>query len=255
MPENPLLPNAQLGALHALLEQVLTHEKQLPRKKSSSGAAKTGSAVPVSRREALLAGTLLQLCAGDILVAEPADLLPAALLLSRAEEGGASNLSLSPGSPQLALATGLAEALQRGGTDRLVFVLLRTGMAEAEWASTLARAEEAKLPLIVACADPSGADTFRRTSQTAPDTRLSVSWSSVQKVASKSKLPVLSVDGEDAVAVYRVMQESVLRARSGGGPALIWAMLPTPAEARIQPRSALPLRRLERYLRTRHIAF
>ena len=258
MPENPLLPNAQLRALHALLVQTLEHEKAL----RGRGAARRAVAMPpLTRREALLAGTLLQLGTGDVLVAEPGDAIPSAIARSQATKTNipASTLDLSLGSPQFGLASALAGGLQQADTDRVVLVFVRAGLAEADWAKTLAHAEEAKLPLIVACADPSGANAFRPISEPAPPKTASsktapLTWSNVQKTAFKVKFPVLSVDGEDAVAVYRVMQESVLRARSGGGPAILWAMLPDGTESvGKQPKAALPLRRLEHYLKTRNI--
>ena len=52
--------------------------------------------------------------------------------------------------------------------------------------------------------------------------------SSIQKVddetnatAAKCGFPSISVDGHDAVAVYRVVQEAIARARKGGGPTLV----------------------------------
>jgi pyruvate dehydrogenase E1 component alpha subunit len=71
----------------------------------------------------------------------------------------------------------------------------------------------------------------------------------MQRLAKKLHLPVFAVDGEDAVAVYRVMQESVLRARAGGGPAVFWAVLSPQRPSR----SDLPLARLRSYLAARRI--
>ena len=250
MPENPLLPNAQLRALHALLTDTLTMEKAL----CGRGAKRrAGTRSPLPNREALLAGSLVQLCPGDILVAEPNDPLPNALV--RARENAASILELSAGSPQVALATSLAGGLKQSGSDRVIFALLRSGADEANWTKSLAFAEESKLPLILACADPSGDQAFRVTKPSAPTKSAPITWTTIQKLSTKHKLPVLSVDGEDAVAVYRVVQESILRARSGGGPAVLWAMLRDSSSPRnARPGSAPPLRRLERYLKTRGIS-
>ena len=65
---------------------------------------------------------------------------------------------------------------------------------------------------------------------------------------------MLTVDGEDAVAVYRTAQEGILRARVGGGPAVLWAALATVAEAKARPASQRPVARLTRYMRARKIA-
>ena len=66
-------------------------------------------------------------------------------------------------------------------------------------------------------------------------------WPELTKLAHGLHLPHFPVDGEDAVAVYRVMQETSARARSGGGPSVIWAML---SAERLAPRQQ-PLKRLD----------
>lgn len=258
LPENPLLPNDRLRSLHALLSQSVAENGASQRsRRSGSKIADAPESQPgtlLRHREALLAATLLQLCPGDILVAEPQDTLAHTILRFTMAATGASLslLELAHGSPQLALALGMSQVLQRTGNGSLVFTLLQSGYNEPEWAHALTLAQETQLPLILACAEPGGADSFRTDRQTTRGAPLN--WTSVQRLASRSGLPILSVDGEDAVAVYRVMQESVLRARSGGGPAVLWAMLPTPAEAASRPRTLLPLARLERYLQARQIA-
>lgn len=258
MSENPLLPNAQLRALLSLLRQALVEEQAV--RGRATGRAKQGAATAteITGKEALIAGTLLQLEPGDVFVPEPHDRSSATLLPSSGERTAdrVSVLQTSSASPQVALAAGMAAALQRSGEDRLVFAYVRAGITEPKWAETLAMAEQSKLPLVVACADPSGSETFRREVEARSPENLPLTWTTAQKLALKAKLPILSVDGEDAVAVYRVMQESVLRARSGGGPALLWAMLPRPGAAgKTRSKAELPLARLERYLRTRAIAF
>jgi TPP-dependent pyruvate/acetoin dehydrogenase alpha subunit len=69
---------------------------------------------------------------------------------------------------------------------------------------------------------------------------------------------MMPVDGEDAVGVYRVMQESALRARLGGGPAVIWAFMnpglnSSPSRTADQPRAKQPIARLRSYLAARQI--
>lgn len=251
MAENPLLPNAELRALRSWTKRATaleTKRSQTPSKEL------TGSAY--SSRAALLAGTLLQLCPGDLLVPEPGDNSAAALLHpQKGSTAGPLVSVLQAPSPQaqLLLGAGLAAALKRSGADRLVLACTHPGLPDTSWAEALTWAHTEELPLVLAVADPSGQDAFRSKPSSEPGT---LAWTSIQKLASKLKLPVLSVDGEDAVAVYRVMQESVLRARSGGGPAVLWAMLPTPKQlSSARPASALPLGRLEHYLRSRKVSF
>lgn len=77
-------------------------------------------------------------------------------------------------------------------------------------------------------------------------------------------LPAFNVDGNDVVAVYRVAQEAIRRARQGYGPALIecqtyrWCQLETDSASR-RPgtveleQSADPLARMEAYLEPKRL--
>ncbi len=253
MAENPLLPDAELRALHTLLKQA-THLGKAGRR-GSSGHQQFVSPEAIGNPEpaALLAGTLLQLAAGDTLVARTDAVLPLALLAKRAnfDPHSLSVLRTGTGQARLLAAAALAEAYRRQKADRLVLALVHAGEDQPDWVPALQWAQAEQLPLIVACADPSGEAAFRldpaRPGQ-------SLTWTNLRNPAAKMKLPVLTVDGEDAVAVYRVMQESVLRARSGGGPAVLWAALPAPSrEAVARPRNEAPLARLAHFLRSRNI--
>ena len=79
-------------------------------------------------------------------------------------------------------------------------------------------------------------------------------FAAMSKLAKRLKLPVLTVDGEDAVAIYRVMQESVLRARQGGGPAVLWAVMTPTRSLATMPASSQPIARLRSYLSARKIS-
>lgn len=253
MAENPLLPNAELRALLRFLRAL-----------SNSGEDRNTPFAPTRRRrldfrqqgrEALLAGTLLQLKAPDVLVLPEAGteglqrLLPGTTdkvrelpLLSR----------LSSSSGLLSTAVGIASGLKRAKREGLVLVLVEAGIAMAHWVEALTWAQAEQLPLVLACADPSGDEAFRAGRDVDADR---LTWDSLRKPAARLQLPVLTVDGDDAVAVYRVMQESVLRARAGGGPAVLWAALPADGRpgVRRKPGGAVP--RLESYLAVRKIPF
>jgi len=253
--ENPLLPSAELRSLYALLQEAESLSA-LPAAPGFSPGPKrrTAPSAGTGGRSALLSGTLLQLSPGDVLVAEPGDEMPSTLLRSRPskpKQGSPAAPNFSGSDSSLLFATGLAAASKRAGSDRLVLTFVRAGATTPHWREALKWAQTDQLPLIVACADPSGGAAFCSTPQQEPDT---LTWTAVGKATAKLKLPILSVDGEDAVAVYRVMQESVLRARSGNGPAILWAMLPTTQELR-RSRAAevTPLGRLQHFLRTRRI--
>jgi TPP-dependent pyruvate/acetoin dehydrogenase alpha subunit len=54
-----------------------------------------------------------------------------------------------------------------------------------------------------------------------PDPRLLVAVKDMDNMPQDGGIPTLAVDGNDVVAVYRVAQEAIRRARQGHGPALI----------------------------------
>ncbi len=197
----------------------------------------------------------MQLLPGDTLVPEPSDSAALTLIAPEKLKSSQTVSTLHFPAPDtfLLTAAGVAAAQKRSGNDKLVLAFAQSGLTNLTWANALTWAQTEDLPLIVAVADPSGPEAFRPPLSTEPNT---LDWSSLTRLARKLHLPILSVDGEDAVAVYRVMQESVLRARSGAGPAVLWAVLPSAETlSKDRPSSATPLRRLERYMKTRSISF
>ena len=250
MAENPLLPDAELRALLALTKRCAALDAKALRQTSAT----RGRFVPTASREALLAGTTQQLQPGDLLVGEQGDTAINALTPSSPSQQ-TNNTPVLPalaGKPSgILLITAMAAALQAAGTDRVVLSFLRAGKSTPGWIPALTWAQERRLPLVLVCADPSGTGAFQTAQRAAAD---GFTWSEVNRVAQRLQLPILSADGEDAVAVYRVAQESFLRARTGGGPALLWAMLPTGKEMSAQSRNMKPIHRLMRYLRARRIS-
>ena len=111
--------------------------------------------------------------------------------------------------------------------------------AEAGWQEALTYAATARLPLILVIAS---VETLRAANLK------SLTWPALSKLAKKLRLPVLTVDGADAVAVYRVMQESAHRARLGDGAAVIWCALPAKNSA-----ARDPLRNMKTYLAARNL--
>jgi pyruvate dehydrogenase E1 component alpha subunit len=238
LPENPLLPNRKLRELHALIERCRDLEKRNPAR------ARAGA------REALLAATAIQLLPGDVLLAEPGD--RAAAALAPLPKSSAAPAAATPSIPRIPLAAAMAAGLQAAATAEganagLVLALARAAAAEPGWSAALEWAHAAQLPLLLCCADATGGK-LPRAGASKQDPALT--WTNLSRFAKKLRLPVFAVDGEDAVAVYRVMQESVIRARDGGGPAVLWAVLSP------QPPTGLqrPLARLRSYLESRRIS-
>jgi len=205
-------------------------------------------------REALLAATAMQLLPGDLLCSTVedttvAELAPAALPGRSEKKPGKKKGYVAPRlSTRLTACAAMARGLQAAGTEGIVLAFASAGEAEPGWAEALAWAQAEQLQLLLACNDATGGAAMRRGRKSA-ETKLT--WTAMNRLAARLYLPILAVDGEDAVAVYRVMQESVIRARSGGGPAVIWAVTTPPSET--LSRSRTPIARLESYLAVRKI--
>jgi hypothetical protein len=236
LPENPLLPNRRLKELLELMNRCHALDRRTPKQLN---------------REALLAATAIHLEDGDILAADPADKAapffapnqkPNSLVTWKAVVKPEDNVTL-PKVSRLALTAAMAQGLRASGGGGVVLNLTTTSASEPGWADSLSYAQHARLPLLLAVADPTAGRAGR-----SPN---ALSLPAVTKAAKKLKLPVLPVDGEDAVAVYRVMQECLLRARLGEGPAVIWGILTPLAKGARLGRSAQPIARMESYLAVR----
>lgn len=232
MPENPLLPHRKLSELYLLMLRCLELERSAARRKAARGGA----------REALLAATTMQLMPGDLLCSEPGD-TTLEELAPKGKDPKVPGLLAAIRDARLAASAAAARGLTAAGSHGLVLAYVRAGEVEAGWAEALAWAYEQRVPLVVVCEDAVNGGAGKRAGV--------VSWPAMQAFAKKLRLPILAVDGADAVAVYRVMQESVIRARHNDGPAVIWAVT-SPRDAKM-PRSQQPLGRLQSYLRVRSI--
>jgi len=223
--ENPLLPNAKLRELYALMQR-------------ARALSKAPASAP--RFEAILCATLMHIEPGDY-ISPPPNAQVATLL---AAERTAISKKIAP--PQtlpptqrLAVASGIAQGLKLANPGRFVVVYTDAGRPETGWQETITYASTARLPLILVIAS---VETPRAANPK------SLTWPSLSRLAKKLRLPILTVDGADAVAVYRVMQESAHRARLGDGAAVIWCALPAKNSAATDP-----LRNMESYLAARNL--
>ena len=237
MSENPLLPHSKLRELHALMVRC----RSLERKQPSRG----------SIREALLAATLIHLLPGDLLSGDAGNRVLEALAPEGKHQSPAGSLiggDFLGG--RLLICAAAARGLQAAGGDGVLLAFARAGGSERGWMEALEWAQQSQLPLLLACSDATNgaASGSRKSADPAID------FSSMSRFARRHHLPVLTVDGEDAVAVYRVMQESVLRARQGGGPSVLWAVMTPGRSLATLPRSSQPISRLRSYLAARKIS-
>jgi pyruvate dehydrogenase E1 component alpha subunit len=239
--ENPLLPHRKLQELHALILHCRALDRAL-RGKTKSPA-----------REALLAASAIHLQPGDLIFAEADDSVAASL----APKSSARKSLRKPTQavefqlPRLAAAAAAAHSLKPSPKSKSKnFVLAHTheNALEPNWQATLRFAHDNKLPLLFLCA---GAHPHPRQTAAQKANRNAFTWESVRRFCARLHLPLLPVDGEDAVALYRVFQESTLHARAGAAPAVIWAMFhpSTVALSRWQT----PVARLQAYCRARGI--
>ena len=125
---------------------------------------------------------------------------------------------------QLAVATGIALALKERKARNIAVLLARElGPGAKGYDELLRFAAGRKLPVIYLLQTATGSEHLRIQAQ-------------------KCGLPGITVDGSDAVAMLRVVQECTRRAREGHGPSLIAYRL-----------SADPLALMEAYLRKRSL--
>lgn len=122
---------------------------------------------------------------------------------------------------QAGIATGIALARSKETPGGITLAFLSNVSGHAE---TFAFARIHKLPIIYVCL---GADLD-------------------EEEAQSYGFPAIPVDSNDAVAVYRVAYECILRARQGGGPSML-ACTTFPVELS-EAKSQDPLRNMERYL-------
>lgn len=196
----------------------------------------------VAGREAVAVATAAALTAGDTIAASPRDLaaLAAAGTPSRAFQGGAdlgcdragllgfTSLSDDP----FNAGTGIALAHKLEKKQRVVVAL---GIQEAALEGAreaLKLAGSGKLPVVYVIQN--GGD----------DAAYAPLLKAVSLLARSGGFPGVIVDGQDVVAVWRVAQESVYRARNGGGATLIDCRMDAARD---------PLAHMEHYLRKRSL--
>jgi len=223
--DNPLLPKDRLRELRALMQRVRT----MDRRKTKA-------------REALLAATLIHLSAGDLVSADADDATLRALAPKSKAGDDAQDV---PQSLRIPLCAGAARGMHTAATDRLSVAFVEAGTSQPGWTDALRWAYRDRLPLLLVVADDGTHISRKRPARSTPY----LLWPELTKLAHGIHLPHFPVDGEDAVAVYRVMQETSARARSGGGPSVIWAILGPGRPASRQQ----PLKRLEAYMAVRGI--
>jgi TPP-dependent pyruvate/acetoin dehydrogenase alpha subunit len=226
--ENPLIPNARVRQIYRAMVAMRALAKALPPSK------RDGLGV-----EACLAATSVDLGPGDLVsdalagpVLEFLRGAPLGAVLGRdkskrgakADCGAAARLPVGLSvADRIWTALGAAAALKATGTQaavaakatgetpmdgRVVMAYVRPGEVPAAlWRKALVFAREQELPLVLVVLPPAKGDKRRA--------------GGVCTLALECGVPGIPVDADDAVAIYRVAQESIGRARIGGGVALM----------------------------------
>ena len=183
-----------------------------------------GVTASIAGGEAILAGATAELTPDDTVVARPrsvAALLLQRVLLDRELEGACpagEALRCSPSSAYgvedaFHLGTGLALALKLQEAHRVVVAFADAVPSLGIWQAAFRFAGVHKLPVIYVIGN--GAPEASLMEQH-PDL-----FEQVGLMARDCGFPGIFVDGNDSVAVWRVVQESVHRARNGHGPTLV----------------------------------
>lgn len=197
------------------------------------------------RLEAMIAASMLHLEAGDICLPFGISKASTQLASERLAEHKSALETPLPSVETIAYATGASLSLKLYAQQRFALACCVGGGATARteqgWKQSVLYAQQASLPLVLLCADFA-----------APRSKSAeaLTWSNLSALARKHRLPLLTVDGTDAVAVHRVMQESSIRARQGDGLAIIWSVLPS---ANDRSSASDPLRKMRSYLAVRDL--
>ncbi len=223
--ENPLVPNAVLRQMHTAIQAL--------RRSSSRGA--TSARCPRGQ-EAICTSALLTLRAGDLVSDLPGRALTQTVVQALQLEAAPTPLPIGATSPhqRLLLAVGAAAALraQAAGAVLLAFAGA-ADLKRTQWQEVLGLAGASSLPILFIALPGK--------------TLVGQGWLSDH--AQGFGVPGIPVDLADAVALYRVLQESALRARHGDGPALLepiaWTLDGSSSQA------ADPLRTMQQLLRQR----
>ncbi len=198
-------------------------------------------------QEALVAGATLELRSEDTLVASPRKLAAqiakgtrlSAVACKNGDQVGFATASSSDSLDPFNFATGIALAYWLENKRNAVVALSAEGSSSPErWHEAMKFAGIHKLPVIYVLRCCSAFESQAATGM--PVLEDLSFW------ASDCGVPGIIVDGNDAVAVWRVTQESIHRARTGAGPTLI------ECETRFTQYED-PLAHMEHYMRKRSV--
>lgn len=267
---NPLIGNQKLRQLYsAMLKCRLLQERA---RILNAQTISNSSFCPPSRKEATAVGAAIDLLPQDAVASSKRDFVldfikgaPLSAIFGQLSGHGTrpDNRRLAPtkfnpspahavpgaaNAAHLNIRTGLALASRIGGTGKIVMAFLEQGSLSRDASiKALHFGWARKLPVVYVWrsnlrADPASSSAHARSEQ-------------LDLNPDNSGFPAIAVDGNDAVAMYRVAHEAIERARFGGGPTLIQAERyrceagPTKdLDSKAQEQLNDPIAAMERYL-------
>ncbi len=196
----PLISDAAMRGMFETMQQLRATKREV------RGLSRVTRAALQTESEALPAAMLSQINRRDTLVTEGTQpLFEAARRAWFPDEAASPTLIVCGGEAEecAAVAAGIALKQSRAGTQKPVVVAVLRTFPALTGVLQLIEQHTLSLLVIVQGEAESRVESNRR--------------------AAATKVPILGVDDSDAVAVCRVMQESMLRARHGWGGAVIHA--------------------------------
>ena len=258
--ENPLVPNAKLRQMYvAMVEARLLDEHIAGIQRKMKGRRRLES---TRGQEACRVGTAIELGPGDLVsdsqIGVVMELLSGTKIDSLLKlvgeiHSGTKAKRLDPDGPpkrqlpwmedageRLRMAMGAALSFRTLGRTNVVVAYVRQGeVAKGEWRRVLRLASKLELPIIfVVLASVAG----KQRSRTA----------NLSDKAGRWGVPGMPVDAGDAVALYRVAQESLGRTRGGDGPVFLECVA-CPAEGKGRGVPLDPLVQMEKFLLSRKV--
>lgn len=259
--ENPLVPNKKLRQIYEAMVEARVLDEHIARMQKGVKARRRLDST--RGQEACRISTAIDLQPGDLVSDSHAgvvmDLLSGAKidsLLKRVaafHSGKTDQTTLSRDAAskrqlpwmedpfdQLKLAIGAALSFKTLNRENVVVAYVRRDeLAKWQWRQVLELVSKLELPMIVVALP--GAAEKKNTTRTNLSSRAR-SWG----------LPGIPVDASDAVALYRVAQESMGRTRTGGGPVIIdciayktkWAKVNSPGDPLLQMKDFLLARKV-----------
>jgi pyruvate dehydrogenase E1 component alpha subunit len=213
-------------------------------------------------REAVLVGAIAHTLPGDAIAASHGGFLGSFIRgtslrsaleqMSLPEQQVAGNGSVDQNSTvssaEITTARGMALATEIKGTPNVVFIFPGESPAgPVTHHNTLTLASANKLPLV--CVMEKRSSTSSRAEQQGAGGNSSTNGA--------RSFPQITVDGNDVVAVFRVAQEAVRRARTGHGPSLIECVMDhpaaPPATRKRSKHTTAPLAFMQQYLQRRSL--